>query len=201
MKAESEYCWRFKYNPNQPRVPAGSSGGGRWVSGATGIRDSSQIKNISDLESFAATASASHEAGSLPTEQDGEPLYAHAVRWPSDLDKIEQEGFNPLEKFWASQGHVRDRGSGFVLFTSKEKPSKGVDFVEPGLAYPELIFHESVSPKNILKVVRYVRDTSGFGIREDQLARYALDNQGISETRIATLPGKYRQWFYFEGKS
>ena len=26
------YEWRLKYNPDQPRVPAGGAGGGRWIS-------------------------------------------------------------------------------------------------------------------------------------------------------------------------
>jgi len=44
-----EYEWRLmvKYNPDQPRIPAGSSGGGQWTSGETQIDPIKQI--VSDI--------------------------------------------------------------------------------------------------------------------------------------------------------
>ena len=38
LKAQLE-DWERRYNPNQPRIPAGQPGGGRWGNGGSGIQD------------------------------------------------------------------------------------------------------------------------------------------------------------------
>jgi hypothetical protein len=56
----SDYYAR-KFDPDQPRVPAGSSEGGRWASGASGFRDSADVRAI--LERAKSLAASHAEMG------------------------------------------------------------------------------------------------------------------------------------------
>jgi len=69
LKIKSEMAWlRFKrawllhrteqqkaYDPNQPRVPAGNPGGGRWTSGNPHDEDAPQIEQTTDISAAART--------------------------------------------------------------------------------------------------------------------------------------------------
>ena len=180
----------------------GSQGGTTSIQSTNvlGPVQSTDVTSMADLQTFAETADYSHVRGSVPTEIDGKPIYAHDVKWgDKDLDRITNEGFLPSGegRFWASQDHLRERGTGFVLFTTDITPKRGTDVVERGLSYPEAIFENvHIPPSGIVKVVRYRA-----GVREDQIARYALSNQGLIDKDILALPEHMQSWFQFEART
>ena len=63
-----------KYDPNQPRVPAGNPDGGQWTSGGgSGGFGPSFVGESGDLPSRDATATAYHADGSLARESGVDP--------------------------------------------------------------------------------------------------------------------------------
>jgi hypothetical protein len=75
------------YNPNQARVPAGQSGGGRWTSGAGGgqQRAGSAPSAKFDVDKKAASFLSDglpgiNSLGNKTTDKDGNPVFSGEVR-------------------------------------------------------------------------------------------------------------------------
>lgn len=174
----------------------GPSSGGGGASSSNIVPNSDSINTISDLEKFADT--------SIPVTVDGVNVYAHSARHDSDIDSILANGFVPQrgETYWASRGFDRERGAGYILFKDRQNIAKeSIDVVEPGEAYQEFRFTQKIPARDIVKVVRTVTDNTGFRIREDHLAQYAITHQGISQDKIDSLPIKYQRWFNLPGEA
>jgi len=137
-------------------------------------------------------------------------MYTHAVRTSNEIDSILKGGLRPNpnagnQVFLSRVPLVRNRGAGYIVVAIK-KDAKDVehstDYVEKGLTYPQSTVRRVLEPSEIVKVVRQVPiGTGGHGIREDNLARFALDKQGIANNEISDLPEKYQKWFYFSQAS
>ena len=155
-----------------------------WIK-VTGPATSDDIHTLSDLRDFAQ----------MPK---GQGRFTHAVRSDDELDSIAQNGIRPgpSGKVYLSQTPlVRDRGAGYVVVHREPNQVRaGTDVVETGLSYPEFT-SEAVPKEDIGKIVRQVNTDDGFSIREDELAQYALDHQGLNDADVQSLPEKYRNWF------
>jgi len=111
MKLEAKIKVRYKYNPDQPRIPAGQSGGGRWTSGGWTDRwgntytrdDLLSMENTDDLIStlmsltdngaidFDTALAIIDERKKLkPSEQEPKP--------PSEKPKWEPKNVEPMSK-------------------------------------------------------------------------------------------------------
>ena len=169
--------------------------------GRAGPMTAAGVKTLSDLRRFAS-------------DMKGADLYTHAVRHDGEIDSILKMGLGvegrttfttPTIKpsghspganpdYAMSYDYVRDRGAGYVVVKATGGKDS-TDMVERGLQYPETQFKGKIPPSNIAKVVRMVTDSTGSRIREDHLAEFALDNQGLSDEEVKSLPPKYQRWF------
>lgn len=163
------------------------------------MKTAGHIKSLSDLIEF-----------SKPVV--GYNLYTHAVRDDAVIDQILANGIMPGKNGKVSATpttasprgqidayRVRAIGSGYVVF--KATNVKEVDdVISVNERYPEVEV-DYVAPDQIVKVVRMVTDRSGYRIREDILAAYAVknrDNVDAIVDEIADLPSEYQRWFQFD---
>lgn len=183
----------MSFNPNEPRGYHG-----RWtleaafrsIAGQNGPKSADDVHSMEDLRRFSRMP--------VSVDAQGNENYTHAVRSDSEIGSIVKNGISlgSAGRIFASKPPlVRDRGAGYVVFRSRPgHAKKGVDFVERGLSYPEYTFTRNVGPADIIKVVRTIR-VGGHPIREDELAQYALEHQGLDDADVRALPDKYRRWF------
>jgi len=133
---------------------------------------------------------------SLPPDDDNYEYFYHATRYPSYLDKIEQEGLKPgrAGNTFLSKDEIRDLGSGFVIVkVPKGQATEGIDVVEEGLSYREWTVKDTIPASNIVRVVREVPlKGTMHTVREDNLAKWALTHQGED---TSDLPEEYQSWF------
>ena len=178
-----------KYFP-QPEPPAKPHGNKSALPGHefygnqyTGGAGSTDLHSIADV--------------SLPADTATHDFYYHAPRYDDELEAITQGGIvpgNPGGKVYLSKDEIRDRGAGVAIVrVPKGTAVEGTDFVETGLTYREFTV-DKVPASDVVRVVRNVTDSTGFKIREDELAKAALSGQG-SPAEIAQLPEKYQAWF------
>lgn len=174
--------------------PTCSPGGSRF-----GPRSSNDIRSLEDLRSFSS-------------KLEGDNLFTHATRSDGQLEQIVKEGIRPGRNGEVSstdtrspvggqvdsQG-VRDLGHGYVVFDGGDLPRREkIDVVSASESYAETAFEVTIPPGNIVKIVRMVTDSTGFRIREDDLAKFALANQGLDSSEVRSLPAEYQSWFNLE---
>lgn len=132
----------------------------------------------------------------LPPDDNKWEHFYHSTRSSSEIDSIAESGVQAPQSgknVFLSKDEVRDRGGGFVIVrVPRGSAIEGSDRVESGLTYREFTV-KNVPPENVVRGIRSVTDSSGFKINEDELAKYALENQGSSS--VADLPSEYRGWF------
>lgn len=156
----------------------------------------SAARSSDDIETEVALRRFSDE--SLPDDTDKYQYFYHSTRTSAETDSIAEGGLKlgASGKIWFSRDEIRDRGGGYVVVrVPTGSLAEGVDRVEAGLSYREFTSSEAIPAKDVVKVVRSVDTGGGHYIREDQLARYALDNQGLNDADVKALPEKYRAWF------
>jgi len=94
----NEYTWKLiikpkrglKYNPGQPRVPAGDSRGGQWTSGNDG--------GTSGVVSFAELSKAERDDLIDNLTPDTNLQLFHGTRDPDTVIRIIDEGFDPSQR-------------------------------------------------------------------------------------------------------
>lgn len=150
--------------------------------------DPTKVNTIEDLKMKADF--------SLPVDSEEFEFFYHSVRHASEIDSILKEGLIPPPggKIFLSKDEIRDRGSGVIAIkVPKGLASEGIDHVSEGLTYREWTI-DSASPKDVVKVSRevYYIDGGGHGIREDQLAAWAILHP-LED--VSSLPAVYRKWF------
>jgi len=169
----------------RPGLVGGSGPGGNQTAPKV-----SEVRSISDLKKIADI--------SLPKDSDKYEYFYHAVRFRSMIDSIEKDGIklNNAGRIYASKDEVRDLGSGFVIFrATPNRGEEGVDVVEQGLTYRQWTFVEPIPMEDVLRTVREVPIVgTQHTIREDHLAKYALENQGGGKD-VDKLPVDYQRWF------
>lgn len=141
----------------------------------------------------------------VPISDEKYDYYTHAVRYESEIDSILENGLDPTKSrgrpvTYASQGIVRDRGAGYVVIKVPKGTDveEGVDYVEPGLSYPEFYFYDKVPPRNIAYVVRPYYEPGWHGTEVD-LVRHALQNQGLRDKDVVSLPPEYQRLYDLNG--
>ena len=172
------------------------------VGGSSSQKRAGSVRTAEEIQTYQQLVDFSETAKKIPLEMDGKSIFTHAVRYPSMIDSILRDGIQPKgEWVFASRGLVRDLNAGYVVFWEDlTNALEGLDVIEPGLSYQEFRFRESILPEKIVKVVRSVRASGGFFINEDELAKYAVDHQGIDRNEITDLPDRYAKWFYLQDK-
>ena len=140
---------------------------------------------------------------SLPKDTATHEYFYHAFDRTSTADKVEAEGVKPgsgnnKNIVWLSKDEIRDRGAGFAIVRVPTGSAvAGHDVVEGNLRYREWTTTH-VPKEDVVRVVREipnVNDPSGHGVREDQLAKYALTGAKLTDKEKAALPPKYQAWF------
>jgi len=155
-----------------------------------------EVSNSKHLEQFANQA--------LPRDTDTHEYFYHAASTPSQLENIAKSGIKPAQSgnIWLSKNEIRDKGGGYVIAKIPRGQAKegGPDVLEPGLSYRQWITRNHIPPENIHKVVKFIQTTpGGHGVREDELAQYALTHQG--ETNNTDLPEHLQSWFHLKDKA
>jgi len=179
---------------NPYHEPAGSPIGGRFAFAGGAAMNTRGIRNQSQLQRFAE----------LPPATDGTWDYlTHAVRYDSELDDIVSNGLTSKSGvvYTSPSPLVRDRGAGFVILrVPAGAGEKSEDVVERGLRFPQVTF-TSLPADSVIRVVRFIQtDPGGHGVREDELARYALTHQGLHDADVLALPKRYQKWFNLPGE-
>ena len=165
--------------------------GNQWsdnkVTDIVGPRTANEIVTRADLVKFAEMP---------PAFIGDKELFTHATMSNADIPAILREGIKPkYETVYSSRPPlVRELSGTYVIFKAdKGVAVKGTDIVEIGLSYDEYTFTGTIPPADIVKVVEiYVYNAGGQSVREDQLAKFILENP--NDPQINDLPEKYKRW-------
>jgi len=169
--------------------------GGSGPGGGSGILlKPEDIQSISDLQRVA-------NSGKLPPDSDSYQYFYHAFRNRSTADKVAEEGLKAGTSngnVFLSKDEIRDLGAGYaVVRVPTGQAKESVDVVEQGLKYRQWTLSQ-VPASDIVSIVREIPyGTGGHGIRENDLARWAIDHQGED---ASDLPVQYRGWFSIHNK-
>lgn len=164
--------------------------------GLTGLVKPEAVKTTADLQNIA-------DAGVLPPDDGEWDYFFHATRYDGEVQSIADGGLvaggGGTGLVFLSKDEIRDRGSGFVVVrVPKGQAEESVDFVEAGLTYRQFTV-PGVPAANVVRGIKVVTDSTGFRIREDELAKFALSSPGSAEA--ASLPAPYQKWFGLEGRA
>jgi hypothetical protein len=140
-------------------------------------------------------------SGKLPPDSDSYQYFYHAFRNRSTADKVAEEGLKAGTSngnVFLSKDEIRDLGAGYaVVRVPTGQAKESVDVVEQGLKYRQWTLSQ-VPASDIVSIVREIPyGTGGHGIRENDLARWAIDHQGED---ASDLPVQYRGWFSIHNK-
>jgi hypothetical protein len=170
----------------RPGEVGGSTPGGE----TTTVPKADKVRSINDLRRIADV--------SLPKDNTKYEYFYHAVRYYSDIDKIEKEGIKTGGggRLYGSKDEIRDLGSGFVIFRAPTgQMEEGIDQVEAKLAYREWSSKTPIPPEDIVRIVREIpMKGTQHTIREDELAQYVIDHP-VDHDDISDLPEVYQRWF------
>jgi hypothetical protein len=177
-------------DPDQPRDESG-----KWTSGGVaGPRTVDSIETFDDLKRFSSSE--------LPADTEKTEYFYHSPRSDAETRAVGESGLKPGQAgvTWLSKDEIRDRGGGYVVVAVPRGVAvEGVDRVEEGVTYREWTVDREIPADSVVKVVGVVPlGEGGHSIREDELAQFAVENQGSKEA--ADLPDRYQAWFSLEGK-
>lgn len=158
-----------------------------------GSRYKSKESFIRDLKSFFE----------IPFEDSQYNYFTHVTRGGNKaIDSILKTGIQTKyglfsDRIWAVRGEVRDRAPYVVFRLPKSDTSytTGTDRDHVGAKeFTEYMFNSDISPKSIVRAVKYVGATN---VLESQFVKFALSNQGLDDTHpdYADTPDYLRPLF------